>query len=363
MIIKTLTLSAFRNYESAFLSFCPGINILHGKNAQGKTNLLEALWLFTAAKSFRTGKDSEMIRFGESEARVKAEFFAFGRDTNAEIHISGGKRKLLRLGGAPLEKTSALLGQFPAVLFSPDELHIITGAPEVRRRFMDSAISAMRPSYYGALRSYMRAWQQKNVLLKREPKKEELSVWNLQMAESGARIMQYRNAFFTALSPLADAMHRQVAGKDEPLSVCYDPTVKLAGGIEEQTELLYAALEKKQEAEISAGLCLIGPHRDEIQFLIDGRPARSFASQGQMRTAAVSVKVAQGKLLEKETGEPPAIFLDDILGELDLERREFLLGSMEKRQIILTCTEKDAVSLSGKACSFLVDGGKVCTST
>lgn len=363
MQINRLFLQDFRNYEMQDISFCPGVNIFYGNNAQGKTNLLEALWLFTAAKSFRTQKESEMIRFGAKEAKVKAEFSVFGRETNAEITLYSEKRKLLRLGGAPLTKTSELLGQFPAVLFSPDELHIITGAPEVRRRFMDSAISAARPAYYGALRNYMRSWKQKNTLLKHEPKKEDLTVWNLQMAESGARVMQYRKLFFESLAPLAAQMHKRVAGKEEILSVQYAPTVKTADALEEQKEILFTALEKKREAEIYAGLSLVGPHRDEMKFSIDTLEAKSFASQGQMRTAAVSLKIAQGMLLEKETGEMPCVFLDDILGELDAQRRAFLLKSLENKQIFLTCTEKNGVKMDRDARYFAVSGGTVCIST
>ena len=363
MQISRLILQNFRNYEMQDISFCPGINIFYGQNAQGKTNLLEALWLFTAAKSFRTQKDSEMIRFGAKEAKVLTEFSAYGRETNAEITLYSEKRKLLKLGGAPLNKTSELLGQFPAVLFSPDELHIITGAPEVRRRFMDSAISAARPAYYGALRNYMRSWKQKNTLLKKEPRKEDLSIWNMQMAESGALIMQYRKKFFESLSPLAMDMHKNVAGKEEILSVQYAPTVKTADSLEEQKEILFSALEKKREAEIYAGLSLLGPHRDEMKFMIDTLDARSFASQGQMRTAAVSLKIAQGMLLEAETGEVPSVFLDDILGELDAERRSFLLKSMENKQVFLTCTEKNGVKMETEAQYFEVKEGTVCIST
>lgn len=363
MQINRLFLQNFRNYEMQDISFRPGVNIFYGDNAQGKTNLLEALWLFTAAKSFRTQKDSEMIRFGAKEAKVLAEFSAFGRETNAEITLYSEKRKLLRLGGAPLTKTSELLGQFPAVLFSPDELHIITGAPEVRRRFMDSAISAARPAYYGALRNYMRSWKQKNMLLKSEPKKEDLTVWNMQMAQSGALLMQYRKNFFEKLAPLSEEMHKKVAGKAEILSVQYAPSVKTADSKEEQEEILFAALEKKREAEIYQGLSLLGPHRDEIRFFINDLDARAFASQGQMRTAAVSLKIAQGMLLEAETGEEPCIFLDDILGELDIKRRTFLLESMENKQIFLTCTEKNGVESHRDCTYFEVSGGKICIST
>ncbi len=362
MLVKRLTLSNFRNYKEADMEFCPGVNVIYGKNAQGKTNLLEALWLFTAAKSFRTAQDSEMIRFSEESASVKTEYSAFGRNMTAEITLSAGKRKLLKLGGAPLEKTSEILGQFPAVIFSPDELHIITGAPEVRRRFMDSAISAARPLYYGALRTYIRVWKQKNVLLKNAPEKEALSVWNEQMADAGARVMQYRKEFFEALAPLCGEMHRRIAGKDEKMEVLYTPSVPIKNTAEEQREALFSALEKKREAEIYQGLSLIGPHRDEMRFIIGGKDARAFASQGQMRTAAVALKVSQGELLFREIGEEPAVFLDDILGELDGERREFLLSHMEQRQIILTCTERDAVKIKGEKRYFEVKEGEVCTS-
>ncbi len=363
MQVNRLLLSDFRNYKEAEIEFCPGVNLIYGKNAQGKTNLLEALWLFTAAKSFRTTQDGEMIRFSAESATVKTEFFAFGRAQTAEIILNTGKRKLLRLGGAPLEKTSELLGQFPAVIFSPDELHIITGAPEVRRRFTDSAISAFRPAYYGALRTYLRNWKQKNALLKNTPEKEALTTWNLQMAKSGARVMQYRKEFFQRLAPLAAEMHQRIAGKEEIMEVSYAPSVPVMDSAEAQEETLFAALEKKRDAEIYTGLSLLGPHRDEMKFMINGKDARSFASQGQMKTAAVSLKVAQGALLEAETGEPPAVFLDDILGELDEERRSFLLSNMQKRQIILTCTEKDAVKIEGETRYFRVEDGTVCIST
>ncbi len=363
MVVKRLILSNFRNYKEADIEFCPGTNVIYGKNAGGKTNLLEALWLFTAAKSFRAGGESELIRFSEEAATVKTEYAAFGRDMTAEITISPGKRKLLKLGGVKLEKTSELLGQFPAVLFSPDELHIITGAPEVRRRFMDSAICAARPAYYGALRTYIRAWKQKNAALKKNPEKESLAVWNTQLAAAGAQIMQYRRNFFLALSPLAAEFHRQIAGKDEVLEVLYAPCAPLRENEAEQRDALYAALEKKRDAEIQQGLSLIGPHRDEIRFLIGGREARAYASQGQMRTAAVSMKLAQGALLEKETGEAPAVFLDDILGELDAERRAFLLSHTKNKQVILTCTEKEAVEKTGEMRFFAVKEGTVCMST
>ena len=363
MQISGLKVKNFRNYKEAEIDFSGGINMLYGKNAQGKTNLLEALWLFTAAKSFRGAQDGEMIRFSADSATVETAFTAFGRNQTAEITISTGKRKLLKLGGAPLEKTSAILGQFPAVLFSPDELHIITGAPEVRRRFTDSAISAIRPAYYGALRNYIRIWKQKNALLKKAPQKDALSPWNAQMAEVGAEIMQYRKQFFARLAPLATGVHREVAGKEEKLEILYAPSVPARETKAEQAALLFETLERKRDAELYTGLSLVGPHRDEMRFLIQEKDARAFASQGQMKTAAVALKIAQGLLLEEEIGEPPAVFLDDILGELDRDRRAFLLSHLKNRQIILTGTERDGLNLEGETRFFRVEDGTVCIST
>lgn len=363
MKIRRLSISDFRNYETAALSFSEGLNVIYGKNAQGKTNLLEAVWLFTAAKSFRAVGDSEMIRFGKEAALVKAEYFAFGRENSGEITISPGKRKLIKLGGVPLEKTSELLGQFPAVLFSPDELHIVTGAPEVRRKFIDSAISAFRPAYYGALRAYLRVWKQKNALLKSAPNKEDLSVWNAQLSDHGARIMQYRKAFFEALSPIAASLHGKISGKDEEMQVLYVPSCPLSPSLEEQKTLLYEALEKKREAEIYQGLSLLGPHRDEMKFTVSGKDARAFASQGQMKTCAISLKLAQAVLLEEKTGEEPLILLDDVFGELDEERSRFLLSHLSGKQVLLTCTEKEGLVGEGEIRFFEVKDGTVCIST
>ncbi len=363
MKLSRLSVTDFRNYESLSMDFSEGLNVIYGKNAEGKTNLLEAIWLFTAAKSFRAVQDSEMIRFSKDSAFVKTDFFAFGREMSGEITISPGKRKLIKLGGVPLEKTSELLGQFPCVLFSPDELHIVTGAPEVRRRFMDSAISAIRPAYYGALRAYIRIWKQKNALLKNAPKKEDLSVWNLQLSAEGARLMQYRKAFFEALSPICREMHGKISGKDEEMQVLYVPSCPLAPTLEEQKTLLYEALEKKRETEIYQGLSLLGPHRDEMKFMIAGKDARAFASQGQMKTCALSLKLSQGALLEEKTGEAPLVLLDDVFGELDADRRRFLLSHLSGKQVILTCTEKDGAVEKEGTRFFEVKDGKICIST
>ena len=363
MNVKRLQVADFRNYTEAELVFSEGLNVIFGKNAQGKTNLLEAIWLFTAAKSFRAVQDSEMIRFSAPAAKVETAFFAFGRENTGEITVSPGKRKLIKIGGVPLEKTSELLGQFPAVLFSPDELHIITGAPEVRRRFIDSAISAFRPAYYGALRSYIRIWKQKNALLKNAPKPEDLTVWNTQLAKEGARLMQYRKGFFEALSPIAARLHGEIAGINEEMQVLYAPSVSLKETVEEQEAFLLEALEKKREQEIYQGLSLIGPHRDEMKFLIGGKDARAFASQGQMKTCALSLKLAQGVLLEEKTGEKPLVLLDDVFGELDEERSRFLLAHLKDKQVILTCTEKEGPYDKDATRFFEVKDGSVCICT
>ncbi|MDD6308185.1 MAG: DNA replication/repair protein RecF [Clostridia bacterium] len=358
MIIKELKLQNFRNYSSAVFRPNKGISMLYGANAQGKTNLLEAIYLFTAAKSFRTPRDAEMIQFDKEAAIIKGEFEAFGRSVTAEIRLFTGKRKLLLYGGAPLLKTSELLGKFPAVVFSPDELRLIGDAPEARRRFMDSAISAKKPMYYNALYQYIRARKQKNALLKKEAQPESLSVWNEQMATEGALLIQYRQNFFTALSPVATEIHRSIA-PEETLEIRYVPAVQPGEDTEKTKEKLFELLERKREAELYAGLSLVGPHRDDMQFYINGKPAREYASQGQQRTATIALKAAQAALLEKEVNEPPLLLLDDVMGELDPNRRAFLAETMAGRQTIVTGTEKEIIP--GLSQYFQIEKGAICT--
>lgn len=360
MIVRQLQLKNFRNYQDATFTPSEGINLLFGKNAQGKTNLLEAFYIFASAKSFRTTRDNEMIHFGEENAEVQGDFCAYGRDIKGEIVFSAGKRKFIRVGGVPLQKTSELLGQFPMVVFSPDELQLISGAPEGRRRFCDSAISARKPAYYSALHEYLRVCKQKNALLKKAPRKEEMQIWNTQLAEKGAVLMQYRQEFFDTLAPICKEYHRQIA-PGETLEVRYAPSVPKKADRKEQAEAIFEALQKRAEAEIAMGLSMTGPHRDEIQFFINNRAARDFASQGQQRTAAVVLKVAQAALVKKETGEEPLLLLDDVFGELDQDRRAFLGENMSGRQTVITATEKDAVLKADRY--FLVEDGNVCIST
>ncbi len=359
MIIHEVRLQNFRNYDA--LSFKPaaGVNYIYGKNAQGKTNLLEAVYLFTAAKSFRTTRDTEMIKFGADETRVGAKITAHKRRMTSEIRIYGSKKKKILLNGAMLSKTSELLGEFPIVVFSPDEMHLISGAPEGRRRFLDSAISARKPAYYSALHEYSRILKQKNALLKKAPSAADLSVWNEQLAARGAEIMEYRRLYFNVLAPLCKKYHAEIA-KGETLSVRYAPSIPAKGDVRLQERAILETLEKRREAEIAMGLSLAGPHRDEMQFLINDRPARDYASQGQQRTVAVVLKVAQAALLEKETGESPVLLLDDVFGELDKNRRAFLIENMYGRQTMITGTDK--IPVRSTTTFFEVGDGEICIS-
>lgn len=360
MIVRKLQIKNFRNYESATITPAEGMNVLYGKNAQGKTNLLEAIYLFAMAKSFRAAKDNELLRFGQESAEIKADFYTFGRELSGEILLSATKRKYIRVGGVPLSKTSELLGQFPIVAFSPDELQLISGAPEIRRRFCDSAISAGKPAYYSALHEYHRICKQKNALLKNAPRPEELLVWNTGLAEKGALLMQYRREFFEKIAPICKTFHREIA-PGETLFVKYAPSVPVKPDKTAQAEAILEVLTKRAEAEIQMGISMTGPHRDEVQFFINDRPARDYASQGQQRTAAVVLKVAQATLAKHETGEEPLLLLDDVFGELDSDRRAFLAENMAGRQTIMTGTEKNDALKADRY--FKVEDGKVCIST
>lgn len=347
MFVKNIELLNFRNYEQEKAEFIDGTNIVYGDNGQGKTNLLEAVYVFTSGKSFRTVQDSELIKFGEDFARVFINFEAFGRDNNCEIIFKSGKRKLIKLNGVPLTKTSQLLGSFPTVIFSPDELSIITGSPEIRRKFTDISISVLKPVYYNSLRNYLKIVKQKNNLLKIIEKEEEtLNIWNEQLAVEGERLMKYRKAFYDVLFPATSSLYKQISDNKEELLIKYSPSVPYKE--ESLKDEIIKVLERKKQTEIYNGMSLFGPHRDDIEFYINGKNAKSFASQGQQRTIAVALKIAQAEAIKNVLGEDPLLLLDDIMSELDEKRRNFLTRNIQGKQIILTCTDKNMISGENK---------------
>ena len=330
MKASNLELYNFRNYEYENISFSDGVNIIHGENGMGKTNILEAVYYFSYGRSFRSG-GKEVIKDGEKEARISLSFENSQRKLESDIKFLSGKRKEIYINEIELKKTSQLLGNFICVLFTPDEMGIIKGMPEVRRKFCDSSIMPLRPNYIKELIKYRNILVQKIALLKSR-QYETLDIWNEKLAETGSRIMKLRESYIERINQKAREIQNEISGGKEELNLIYNPSVKLK---ENYLEKLTEYKEKEKENLF----CMVGVHRDDIDIFINGKSAKNYASQGQIRTAVLSLKLAETEIIKEETGEYPVMLLDDILSELDKSRREFLISKIKGKQIIITCTD------------------------
>ena len=330
MKASNLELYNFRNYEYENISFQDGVNIIHGENGMGKTNILEAVYYFSYGRSFRSG-GKEVIKDGEKESRISLSFENRERKLESDIKFLSGKRKEIYINEIELKKTSQLLGNFICVLFTPDEMGIIKGMPEVRRKFCDSSIMPLRPNYIKELIKYRNILAQKTALLKSR-QYETLDIWNEKLAETGSRIMNLRESYIERINQKSKEIQNEISGGKENLSLVYNPSVKLK---ENYLEKLSEYKEKEKENLF----CMLGVHRDDIDIFINGKPAKNYASQGQIRTAVLSLKLAETEIIKEETGEYPVMLLDDILSELDKSRREFLISRIKGKQIIITCTD------------------------
>ena len=330
MKASNLELYNFRNYEYENISFSDGVNIIHGENGMGKTNILEAVYYFSYGRSFRSG-GKEVIKDGEKEARISLSFENSQRKLESDIKFLSGKRKEIYINEIELKKTSQLLGNFICVLFTPDEMGIIKGMPEVRRKFCDSSIMPLRPNYIKELIKYRNILVQKTALLKSR-QYETLDIWNEKLAETGSRIMKLRESYIERINQKAREIQNEISGGKEELNLIYNPSVKLK---ENYLEKLTEYKEKEKENLF----CMVGVHRDDIDIFINGKLAKNYASQGQIRTAVLSLKLAETEIIKEETGEYPVMLLDDILSELDKSRREFLISKIKGKQIIITCTD------------------------
>ena len=357
MISSQLELYNFRNYEHEKVSFGDGVNIIYGDNGMGKTNILEAVYYFSYGRSFRTG-GREIIKDGEKEARIALSFFNNDRNYEGEIKFLSGKRKEIYLNEIELKKTSQLLGNFICVLFTPDEMSIIKGLPDVRRRFCDSSIMPLRPQFIKELIKYKNILNQKTALLKMRDY-QTLDIWNEKLAESGSKIMLMRSSYLKRIEEKAALLQKDISMEKESLSVRYSPSVKMGENIEEIKENFISKLEEYKEKEKENLFCMAGIHRDEIDFEINGKPAKTYASQGQIRTAVLCLKSAQMEIIKEETGTYPVMLLDDILSELDKKRRDFLISQIRGKQIIITCTDLENSFINENTNIINIKDGKV----
>jgi len=338
VILKTLELKDFRNYEAEEVVFHEKINILTGKNAQGKTNLIEAVNLLALGKSFRTRKEQELVRFGAEEARVKGAFEKKDRPHETEVRLSVGSagKKTYFVNGVETGTVSDLLGGVYTIVFSPEDLRVVKGDPETRRRFLDRELILLKPLYYHKLKKYRRILKTRNALLKSEQQSNELlDVYDDQFADAAADVMKERAAWITALSEAAEAADSSITDGTEVLRMEYRPCLSQIGD-EYSKDIISEALLKGRERDILMRSTETGPHRDDFAVFASGLDLRVYGSQGQQRTAALSLRLAERELIKKETGEDAILLLDDVMSELDAGRQDRLLRSFGENQIFIT---------------------------
>ncbi len=356
MHVKKLELTGFRNYKSEEFEFLPATNILYGNNAQGKTNALEALYLFSFGKSFRTQQDRELINFAENFTRLSVEFEDNKRSNTIEIVIRRDRKKQIKVNGVAICAISDLIGKFSVVLFSPDELNLTKGSPNARRRFLDIALSQMRPKYYHILRRYNKVLEQRNDLIKKlrfspdSSAKETLFVWNEKLSEYGMALIEYRKKFVEKLHEFSKQIHYEIC--DENFEIRYKAAFNTK---EEFKNKLDASLEK----EIEQGFTMYGPHRDDLEIVTEGKDIKVYGSQGQHRSAVLALKLAQADMMFDDSGEYPVLLLDDIMSELDSKRRQYLVNKIKDKQVIITCTDADEVGIGKNANLIHIEDGKI----
>ncbi|MEG2540424.1 MAG: DNA replication/repair protein RecF [Clostridia bacterium] len=346
MKILSLELKNFRNYKNAFVEFGDGLNVLYGKNASGKTNMLESVYLSSIFHSPRTSKDKEMVLLGEKFAQVKLTIEKRFRKHTISLQIDEQGKKKVAVDNIPVQRAGELLGILGVVFFSPDEMKLVKDAPSERRRFLDVGLSQQQKIYFLTLQRYNKTLKQKNNLLKdsryAQNINEMLDVWDVGLAECGATIIARRTEFILELSKVASVAHAELSADTEVLKLSYESDIETAGTVAEIKERLYNAIVEAREKDKQLGYSSVGPHRDDIKIEINNRDSRKFASQGQQRTIALALKLGEAELYKKELGESPVLLLDDVLSELDLYRQTRLLEMTKGLQTILTCTEYEA---------------------
>ena len=336
MIVKSLELNHFRNYDSLNIDFEEGTNILYGNNAQGKTNILEAIYLGGTTKSHKSSKDKEMIQFEHEEAHIRLFVEKKQKQFQIDMHLKKNRSKGIAINRIPIKKASELFGILNLVFFSPEDLNIIKNGPLERRRFMDMELCQLDKIYLDDLATYNKILGQRNKLLKdiyfKPDLKDTLFAWNLQLVSYGKRIIKRRREFVKQLNEIVMNIHRSISGGEEMLLI-YEPNIS--------EDCFEEELERVCEKELKLGLTITGPHRYDISFSGNGVYIRKFGSQGQQRTLALSLKLSEIELVKQITKDSPILLLDDVLSELDSNRQNYLLNQIGNTQTIITCTGLD----------------------
>ncbi|MCM1186931.1 MAG: DNA replication/repair protein RecF [Lachnoclostridium sp.] len=334
MVIKSIELADYRNYESLDMKFDRGTNILYGNNAQGKTNILEAIYVAATTKSHKGSKDKEIIKFDKEESHIRVYLEKEGVETRIDMHLRRSKSKGIAIDGQKIKRAADLLGLCNVVFFSPEDLGIIKNGPAERRRFVDMELCQLDSFYLYNLNHYNKIVNQRNTLLKdmymNADLKETLNIWDMQLVSYGTKIIERRKLFVEQLNKIIYEIHKKLSGEREEIHIVYEPNVEIE---EFENKLKYS-----KDRDMKAKITSVGPHRDDFSFVVGDVDIRKFGSQGQQRTAALSLKLSEIELVKQIAKDTPVLLLDDVLSELDRDRQNYLLNSIGDIQTIITCT-------------------------
>lgn len=364
MIIKRLKFANFRNLKDNEIFPDSGVNIICGDNAQGKTNMLEGIWMFNGVKSFRGSKDSELVTFEKTFSKLELDFFCEEREQTAKIDIINGRREAY-LNGIKKSAPSQLIGKINSVVFSPEHLTLVKNGPAGRRKFLDSAICQLMPKYAVVFAKYNKILNQRNALLKDIPYHSELidtlDIWDEKLAMAGGALIYERLKYIDILKKKAAEFHSGISENKEELKLKYSCGYKISkdSSQKEITDILFERLGKNRNEDLSFKYTNTGPHRDDIDIFINGIKARTFASQGQQRSAVLSLKLAEATIVDEINDEKPVILLDDVLSELDSSRQNYLINKIKGRQVFITCCENDAAKRLCEGKIFHVNNGAI----
>lgn len=356
MKINKAVITNYRNIENIELIPCDGVNIIYGENAQGKTNILESLFLFTGLKSFRSSKDSELVAFGKKLASVSVDFSTSSREHKAEMKITDRRRAVLN--GVSLPSTTALMSKFPAALFSPGFMSLIQNGPSERRKFIDSAICQITPKYAVLLAEYSKLLKQRNAVLKDNDNFKDIKLFLDCIDEAfenlGEQIFIERKKYLSLILPYVTEIYGGLSSGREEIGFTY-----IRKGERNGDEIFSKILRDHLNADLAARMTLTGPHRDDIDITINGASARSFGSQGQKRSAAIALKLSEAQVIKEIIGEQPVIFLDDVMSELDTSRQDYILNHIMDKQVFITCCDPGSILRMSQGETFNIKNGRL----
>ena len=362
MFIKRLQMLNYRNYNALDIELCPNVNVFMGDNAQGKTNILEAIYYCAFAKSHRTSKDKELINWNGEHAFISVDVGRERLDKRIDISILKDGKKSIRINKIKIKKIGELFGNFNVVMFSPEDLRIIKDSPGVRRKFIDMELCQLNPKYYYNLVQYNKVLNERNILLRnRNTSSEMLEIYDMQLVEFGYNIIRERIKYIESLNKYAEKIHSDITSGKEKINFKYISTIK---DLENIKENFYTLLEKNRSKDCDRGITSIGPHRDDFFVYINDIDTKSYGSQGQQRTAVLTMKFSSLEIIKELTGEFPVLLLDDVLSELDFNRKKYILSTIGQIQTVITCTgiEELYEYLDEKAKVFKVKNGEIVNS-